>query len=69
LIAHRAVGFVDALNAGDPISLRCATHFYGLGRPPAPAEFEEMAESWCPFRSWAVVLLRQAGYGVGITHR
>jgi DNA-3-methyladenine glycosylase II len=69
LIAHRAVGFVDALNAGDPISLRCAAHFYGLGRTPTPAEFEEMAESWRPFRSWAVVLLRQAGYREGIAHR
>jgi DNA-3-methyladenine glycosylase II len=69
LIAHRAVGFVDALNPGDPISLRCAAHFYGLDRPPTPAQFKEMAESWRPFRSWAVVLLRQAGYREGISHR
>ena len=69
LIAHRAVGFVDALNTGDPISLACAAHFYGLDRSPTSEEFEEMAESWRPFRSWAVVLLRQAGYREGITHR
>jgi DNA-3-methyladenine glycosylase II len=69
LIAHRAVGFVDALTTGDPLSLRCAAHFYGLDRVPSPAELEEMAESWRPFRSWAIVLLRQAGYREGITHR
>jgi hypothetical protein len=39
------------------------------GRLPTPTEFEEMAESWRPFRSWAIVLLRQAGYRKGITHR
>ena len=70
LIAHRAVGFVDALNANDPTALRCLAHFYGLQHDPSPDEYRGIAEAWRPFRSWGAVLLRQAGYREGIAlHR
>jgi DNA-3-methyladenine glycosylase II len=69
LIAYRAIGFVDALNAHDHASQGLVAHFYGLDHMPAAEEFAHIAESWRPFRSWATVLLRQAGYREGITHR
>jgi DNA-3-methyladenine glycosylase II len=69
LIAHRAVGFVDALNAYDHTSQGLVAHFYGLDHMPAAEEFAQIAGLWRPFRGWATVLLRQAGYREGITHR
>jgi len=69
LIAYRSVGFVDSLNARDPSSLRCAEHFYSLAQTPTPDEFRARADRWRPFRSWAAVLLRQAGFRDGITSR
>jgi DNA-3-methyladenine glycosylase II len=33
---------------------------YGLPGTPSPAEVEEIAEPWRPFRTWVAVLVRAA---------
>ncbi len=65
LIVVRATGFSDAFVA-DPGALRAAEHF-GVIAPGA--SFEEHAERWRPFRTWATVLLRFAGTHAGVIKR
>ncbi len=60
LIVVRASGFTDVL-PNEPRALELAGRLYGLDGPPSAAEFEAMAQSWRPFRTWAVVLIRAAG--------
>ena len=53
----RGCGVVDELPSSEPVSLRAAEQLYerkGLSR----SDFEELAEAWRPFRTWATVLLR-----------
>jgi DNA-3-methyladenine glycosylase II len=66
LIVIRATGFADALVTGEPLTLRCAAHYYGLPEVPSEGEFEALAERWRPYRTWAVVLLRYAGHRAGV---
>ena len=42
-------------------------HFYGTGSQAASREeVERIAEGWRPYRTWAAVLLRAAGDGLGL---
>ena len=66
LIAIRAIGFSDALAAGEPKTLQCVKHYYELSRAATERQLEERAETWRPFRNWAAVLLRRAGYEDGV---
>ncbi|MDQ6836530.1 MAG: DNA-3-methyladenine glycosylase 2 family protein [Actinomycetota bacterium] len=62
LIVLRASGFADALlPVAEPRVLAHTARFYGLAEPPSVAAFAALAESWRPFRTWAMVLLRVAG--------
>ncbi len=62
LIVLRAAGFADAvLRTAEPKVLRNAAALYGLEQPLSLARFNELAESWRPFRTWATVLIRLAG--------
>jgi DNA-3-methyladenine glycosylase II len=61
LIVIRATGFADVLPANEPRALELTKRLYGLPSPPSPAAFEQMAEPWRPFRTWATVLIRAAG--------
>ncbi|MBV8953113.1 MAG: DNA-3-methyladenine glycosylase 2 family protein [Solirubrobacterales bacterium] len=62
LIVLRASGFADAmLPAKEPRVLRRAGELYGLHEPPTFEQFVRMAETWRPFRTWAMVLIRLGG--------
>lgn len=65
LIVVRATGFSDAFVA-DPGAIKAAEHFGVLA---AGEDFEERAERWRPFRTWATVLLRYAGTRAGVVRR
>jgi DNA-3-methyladenine glycosylase II len=47
----------DVLAAGDLGVRNAAMRAYGLGRPPAPAELEALAEPWRPYRTRACLYL------------
>ncbi len=62
LIVLRGSGFADAvLGAPEPKVLSHAARFYGLGERATLERFNELAERWRPFRTWATVLIRLAG--------
>ena len=64
LIVIRAVGFTDVLPADEPLARDLVTRLYHLDKPCEPADFEEIAESWRPYRTWATVLIRAAGHRI-----
>jgi DNA-3-methyladenine glycosylase II len=39
---------------------RAVEHAYDISSPLTAAQFEQLAEPWRPFRTWATVLLRLA---------
>jgi 3-methyladenine DNA glycosylase/8-oxoguanine DNA glycosylase len=40
--------------------LSLVARLYRLPGPPAPEQFEALAEAWKPLRTWAAVLIRAA---------
>ena len=60
LIVVRGTGFTDVLPVNEPRALALAAQLYGLDEPVSEAQFRELAQSWRPFRTWAVVLIRAA---------
>jgi 3-methyladenine DNA glycosylase/8-oxoguanine DNA glycosylase len=66
LIVVRATGFSDAIPADDPGVRRAARTLLDLDDVPEPEAFLARAESWRPFRTWALVLIRLAGYRQGL---
>lgn len=64
LILIRAAGPADLL-APEPRLLDCVARYYG-GEAPGSERLAELAESWRPYRTWAAVALRRAGYEDGI---
>jgi len=63
LIQVRSTGVTDVLPTNEPRVLACAGELYGLDGPMSQSEFEERAQAWRPWRTWATVLIRAA------THR
>jgi len=61
LIVIRGTGFADVLAPDESRSLDLIRQLYGLADLPSPAELEELAEPWRPFRTWCTVLIRAAG--------
>ena len=64
LIVIRGTGFADVLAPDESRSLDLVRQLYGLADLPSPAELEELAEPWRPFRTWCTVLIRAAGHRV-----
>ena len=64
LIVVRGTGFTDVLVPDESRSLDLIRQLYGLADLPTPAELEELAEPWRPFRTWCTVLIRAAGHRV-----
>ncbi len=60
LITIRAVGFTDVLPRDEPIIRELVTRLYRLPSLCSPERFEEIAEPWRPYRTWASVLIRAA---------
>ena len=60
LILVRSTGVTDVLPTNEPRVLACAGELYGLGVPMSQAEFDERAQAWRPWRTWATVLIRAA---------
>ena len=60
LIVVRGTGFTDVLPVNEPRALALAAQLYGLDEPLSEAQFRDLAQSWRPFRTWAVVLIRAA---------
>jgi DNA-3-methyladenine glycosylase II len=61
LIVIRGTGFADVLPLGEPQALALTAKLYGLSEPLDESRFREVAESWKPLRTWAIVLIRAAG--------
>ena len=61
LITIRAVGFTDVLPTQEPQLRGLVAQLYGWDSPRTDADFEALAESWRPWRTWASVLIRAAG--------
>src|SRR5450755_4816942 len=60
LIVIRGTGFADVLPVNEPRALALAAQLYGRDELLSEAQFRELAQSWRPFRTWAVVLIRAA---------
>jgi len=60
LVVIRGTGFTDVLPIHEPEALALTAQLYQLAAPPGPEEFARIAETWRPFRTWAVVLIRAA---------
>ena len=65
LITIRAVGFTDVLPRDEPIVRELVTRLYRLPTLCSPERFEEIAEPWRPYRTWASVLVRAAAGRLG----
>lgn len=67
LILLRASGVTNVLTFGEPRLADYVAHFYGTGPGPASqADLERISAGWCPFRTWAAVLIRVAGDRLGL---
>jgi DNA-3-methyladenine glycosylase II len=66
LILVRATGLADLLPRAEPRMLAYAGHFYGLRGPATAAQLHKIADTWTPYRTWGVVLLRVAGDRAGL---
>lgn len=64
LILIRAAGPADVLEP-EPRLLDCVARYYGP-EAASPARLGELAEAWRPYRTWASVAVRRAGYEDGI---
>ena len=58
LILLRGAGAPDVLPVAAPRIRSVVAAAYGLGSPPSPAQLEELAEPWRPYRGWVCLLLR-----------
>ena len=61
LVTIRAVGFTDVLPTQEPQLRSLVAQLYGWDSPRTDADFEALAESWRPWRTWVSVLIRAAG--------
>jgi DNA-3-methyladenine glycosylase II len=61
LIVVRGVGFTDVIAREEPLALAMLAQLYGLPAPATPEQFDEIAEAWRPWRTWAAVLVRAVG--------
>jgi DNA-3-methyladenine glycosylase II len=61
LIVIRGTGFTDVLPRDEPKVFDLVQELYHLPALPSQAQFEAMAETWRPWRTWVAVLLRAAG--------
>lgn len=66
LITIRSVGFTDVLPADEPRLLELVGLHYRVDGPVRRAQFEEIAEPWRPYRTWAAVLIRAASSRIGV---
>jgi DNA-3-methyladenine glycosylase II len=64
LIVIRGTGFTDVLPVNEPKALVLTARLYHLPDVPSEAEFRSLAETWKPFRTWAVVLIRAAAWRI-----
>jgi DNA-3-methyladenine glycosylase II len=60
LILIRATGVSDVLPADEPRVRELAARLYELPTVPTASEFAVLAETWTPWRTWVVVLIRAA---------
>ena len=60
LILIRATGVSDVLPADEPRVRELAAQLYKLSTVPTTSEFAALAETWSPWRTWIVVLIRAA---------
>ncbi len=61
LIVIRAVGFTDVAPLHEPTAQRLLGELYGLGAPATAEQFEQLADAWRPWRTWAAVYVRAVG--------
>lgn len=58
LIVIRACGHADVLSLGESHSREAVQAVFELDHQPGDVELTELAESWRPFRTWVLVMLR-----------
>jgi DNA-3-methyladenine glycosylase II len=64
LVVIRACGLTDVLPTMEEMALALVGKLYDLPSPVTVEQFEELAETWKPFRTWAVVLIRAAAWRI-----
>ena len=68
LILLRSTGATDILTLREPHMPQYMAHFYKLRKgADMQKQIERIAESWRPFRTWAMVLIRVAGDRAGLS--
>ncbi|MFZ0217675.1 MAG: DNA-3-methyladenine glycosylase 2 family protein [Candidatus Dormiibacterota bacterium] len=65
LILLRAAGPVDAPPTDEARFRECLRQYYGVD-PDNRAQVAQITERWRPYRTWATVQLRRAGYEEGL---
>ena len=58
LIVVRACGHADAMVVGELPVRGVVQEAYGFDHPPTPAELMAVGETWRPYRTWVLVMLR-----------
>ncbi len=58
LVLTRGAGHPDVFARREPLLARLMTQRYGLAGP-SPADLAQIADAWCPRRTWASFLLKQ----------
>ena len=58
LVVVRACGHTDVLARGESHGRQAAGEAYGWEHEPNDAELERLAETWRPYRTWVLVMLR-----------
>jgi DNA-3-methyladenine glycosylase II len=58
LILLRGAGDPDAVSYHEPRLALAVADAYGLPRPATPEQLTEISESWRPYRTWVILLLR-----------
>ncbi|GAA3564439.1 DNA-3-methyladenine glycosylase [Microlunatus spumicola] len=66
LIVVRACGHTDAMVVGELPVRGVVQEAYGLDHPPTPAELAAVGETWRPYRTWVLVMLRALSGRAGL---
>ena len=67
LIVIRACGHADAMVVGELPVRGVVQELYGLDHPPTPAELVAVGETWRPYRTWVLVMLRALSGRAGLS--
>jgi DNA-3-methyladenine glycosylase II len=65
LITARALGHADVLATREPRIRKLAAHLIGRSEPLSDTDFDRLADTWRPWRTWVAVALRAGATELG----